>query len=89
MADEHGARLGGPTLGSNFQAAANHRATDDSTHLRFDKPLFAQLREALPAWRKLGANEQVLSWIEHGVEFDLLNTPPNFFHKQIAPGREE
>lgn len=50
----------------------------DSAFARCSTPLYEVVREKLPYWRALGANADVLSWIEHGVQFPTIRSVPPF-----------
>lgn len=50
----------------------------DSANLSYDIPLFTLVREHLPSWRNITRNLELLSWIEHGVTFPMLDTPTPF-----------
>ena len=50
---------------------------------------YKQLKENIAAWCDIGANSEVLCWIEHGVKLNFSSEPCGYEHtNRVKPGHE-
>ena len=50
---------------------------------------YLRLRNNIQAWRDIGANNEVLSWIEKGVKIDFSSNPVSYEHANRANSQKD
>lgn len=61
---------GGPSTHVPPSGDIGAESFGDSAAITHEKPLYDKVRDSIDQWRTIGANDQVLEWIESGVHIE-------------------